>query len=267
MVAKYIESDIENMTPQEFRSIVRSGEWTGPSLRACRGYASTNLAIVPKEYAFDFLLFCYRNPRPCPILDVTEPGSPNPLLVAPDADLRTDLSRYRVHKDGHCIDEPTNINHYWRDDLVAFLIGCSGTFDWALRAANIQYRGIGGFKTNIPCISSGPFRGNMIVSGRLFETARDAVRAIQISSRYPAVHGAPVHIGDPAAIGIKDLSQPDQVTSPGVAPPQPGDIAMFWGCGATLQEIAMAAKLPLMITHYSLSVFITDKLSEELAML
>ena len=265
-ITNHRDSQLESATPKEFRSIVRKDEWTASTYGVCRGYTKANLAIVPKEYAFDFLLFCHRNPQPCPVLDVTEPGSPHPPLVAPDADLRTDLPRYRVHKDGHCIDEPTDIKDYWRDDLVAFLIGCSGTFDWALQASNIHYRNIGAYTTSIRCIPAGPFRGNIVVTCRLFESAHDAVRAIQISSRYLLFHGAPVHMGDPAAIGIKDLSQPDrEFFSEQIAPQRPGEVAMFWGCGATLQHVAVEANLPLMITHYPMRMFITDKLSEELA--
>ena len=161
-------SDVAEMAPKDFRSLVRKGGWTRDCLVACRGYAAADLVIVSKEYAFDFLLFCHRNPQPCPLMDVTEPGSPHPPLVAPDADLRTDLPRYQVYKDGQIIDEPTDINDYWQDDLVAFLIGCGNTFSWALKAANVHYRTIGGYTTTIPCISAGPFHGNMSASCRLF---------------------------------------------------------------------------------------------------
>ena len=258
---------IENMTPVEFRSIVGRGEWVEPCLGACPGYARANLTILPKEYAFDFLLFCHRNPKACPILDVTEVGSPNPPLLAPGADLRADLARYRVYKDGQLTDEPTDINDYWRADLVGFLIGFGGIFDWALKASNIRFQVIGAYTTNIPCIPAGPFNGNMVVTCRIFESSYDAIRAIQISSRYPSAHGTPIYIGDPAAIGINDLRRPNRVIFPDVRTIKAGSIAMFWGCGATLQDVAIATKLPLMITHYPLCMFMTDKLTEEFAVI
>ena len=241
----------------------------GPSLGACRGYAAADLIIVPKEYAFDFLLFCHRNPQLCPVLDVTDPGSPNPLLVAPNADLRTDLPRYQVYKEGQIIDEPTDIKDYWRDDLVAFLIGCSSTSSWSLKASNIHYRNIGGYTTTIPCILSGSFHGNMAASCKLFESTHDAVRAVQISSRHLLAHGAPVHIGAPASIGIKDLSQPDrEFFSEQIAPQRPGEVAMFWGAGAsTLRKLAIETRFPFMIVDYPKSVFITDKIAEEIAII
>jgi len=255
------------MTPGEFRGIVRRGEYTGPTVEVCRGYAMANLAIVPKEYAFDFLLFCNRNPRPCPVLDVTDQGSPHPPLLAPEADLRTDLPKYRVYRDGQLIAEPTDVTDYWRDDLVAFLLGCSGSFDWILQAANIRYRVIGVYTTNIRCHPAGLFHGPMVVTCRLIKGAHDAVRAIQISSRHLMMHGPPVHIGDPAAIGIKDIYQPEAFFHKPIAPQAPDEIAMFWGCGVTPQAVAIEAKLPFMITHCPTHMFITDRLSEELAVI
>jgi uncharacterized protein YcsI (UPF0317 family) len=263
----FTEAELWAMTPKELRQVIRQGLFTGKP-RYCRGYARANLVIVPKEYAFDFLLFCNRNPRPCPVLDVTEPGDPHPRLMAPEADLRTDLPRYRVFKDGEIIDEPTDITNYWRDDLVAFLLGCSGSFYWALKAANIHYRVTGVHRTTIPCIPAGRFHGHMAVTCRLFKGTHDAIRAIQISSRHLFQHGPPVHIGDPAAIGIKDLYHPDLSSSlKDIAPKEPDEIAMFWGCGVTPQVVAMETKVPFMITHYPAHTFITDHLIEELAVL
>ncbi len=269
-MVRYTEADMLEMSPQEFRSIVSSGEWTGHSMNKCRGSAVTDMVIVPKEYAYDYLVFAHRNPKIISIVDMTEAGSPHPLKVAPEADLRTDLPKYLVYRDGQVIDTPTDIKKYWRDDLVAFLTGCSESFDWALKEANVQYHVNGVFSTNIPCIPVGPFCGNMAVSCRLFQTASDAVRAVQISSRHFIMHGAPVHIGDPSTIGIKDLSQPDLINSwEDITSRQPaeGEVAMFWACGATNRIVAAEAKLPLMIVDYPLSIFITDKLAEELAIL
>jgi uncharacterized protein YcsI (UPF0317 family) len=257
-------------SPKEYRSAVRQEEWTDMSVHACHGYVQANLAIVPKDYAFEFLLFSNRNPRPFPVLDVTEPGDPHPKLVAPEADLRTDLPKYRVFQDGTLIDEPTDISSYWRDNLVAFVIGCSLSFDWALLAANLHYRMFGDYTTNIQCVAAGRFYGPMVVSSRAFRTARDAVRAIQISSRHLGVHGPPVHIGDPAIIGIKDLNEADVWIPPGpwpLTPLQPNETIAFWSTGAGLPVIAKACKVPFMITHCPGHMFVTDKLSEELAVL
>jgi len=265
--ADYSKEELLAMNAKEFRSIVRRGEWTEVDINVCRGYAQANLAIVPKGCAFEFLLFCRRNPYPCPVLDVTEPGDPQPKLMAPDADLRTDLPRYRIYQDGKLIDEPTDIIKYWRDDLVAFLIGCSASFDWSLRAANVQFRLIGAYTSNIQCIPAGQFHGPMVVSCRLVRNGHDAVRAIQISSRLLMVHGPPVHIGDPAMIGIKDLYQPDMFSVGLVAPQEPGEIAMWWGCGITPQTVALESKVPFMITHCPGHMFVTDRLTEELAVL
>jgi len=269
MTSKYSEIDMLEMKPKEFRSIVRSGEWTAPTMHVCRGYAVQDMVILSKEYAYDFLVFCHMNPRTCPVNDITEVGSPHPRLLAADADLRTDLPRYRVYKNGQVIDEPTDIMKYWRDDLVGFLTGCSGSFVWALQAAGISFHRNGVFSTNIPCIPAGPFHGNMAVSCRLFKTSHDVVRAVQITSRHFLQHGPPIHIGDPAAIGIKDLSQPDLIpaTDPPSRQTREGEVAVFWPCGATHRVVAVEAKLPITIVDYPASMFMTDKLAEEVAIL
>ena len=254
------------MSPAEFRGMARRGEWTDVTVMACHGYVITNLAIVPRDYAFEFLLFCNRNPRPCPVLDVTEPDDPHPKLLAPDTDIRTDLPKYRVFKDGKLVDELTDITKYWRDDLVAFLIGCSQNFDFVLRGANVKYRMVGAFNSKIPLVPAGRFHGHMVVSCRLFKSSYDAVRAVQISSRHPAGHGHPVYIGDAASIGIKDLTQPD-VASRDEPPQEPGEIAMFWGCGVTPQSVAVESKTPFLISHCPGHMFIGDRLIEELAIL
>jgi len=251
----FSESELAAMSPKDFRSLVRRGEWTDKTLPACRGYAQANLAIVPKDYAFEFLVFCHRNPRPFPVVDVTEPGDPHPKLVAPEADLRTDLPKYRVFQDGALIDEPTDISNYWREDLVAFVMPAGRSFDWSLRAANIQYRVTGWYVSSIQCVPAGRFHGPMAVTHRLFKTSYDAVRAVQITSRHLSMHGPPIHIGDPAIIGI---SAP--------APQEPGEISMCWGCGVA-KPVALESKVPFMITHCPSYLFVTDRLSEELAVL
>ncbi len=264
---EYSIEEIEKMSPREFRSIVRKGEWTEANHDACRGYAFAGLVALPREYAYDFLVFCHRNPRPCPVLDITEPGDPHPRLLAPDADLRTDLAQYRVFKDGEVIAEPYNATDYWRDDLVAFLLGCAGGRDAALLKANVQARYNGIFKSNIQLVPAGPFHGHMAVSGRTFPTSYDAVRAIGISSRLPASHGPPVHIGNPALIGIKDIEKPDFPLPHIAPPPEPHELIIFWGCSVTPQNVAMESRTPYMIAQYQGRLFITDKLVDELAVI
>ena len=266
-VGELSEAERANMTPTEFRRLARRGEWTGGSMMACRGYAQANVTILPKEYAYDFLVFCNRNPRPCPVIDVTEVGDPHPRLMAPEADLRTDLTRYKVFKDGELVDEPTDISQYWRDDLVGFLLGDSNSFDWLLVAANVKFRFPGAFITNIQCEPAGYFSGPMVTTCRLFKSAYDAIRAVQITTRCLAVHGPPVHVGDPAVIGVKDISHADFDARPDIAPQQPEEIAMFWGCGITPEMTLKKAKLPLMISQGDVDLLITDRLTEELTVL
>lgn len=263
-------SPYRSTNPKDMRNIIRKGEWTGRTTDTCHGYAQANLVILPKENAFEFLLFCIRNRRSCDPLEVTEPGVPEPKLMAPGADLRTDLPKYRVFKDGSMIDEPTDIINYWRDDLVCFLIGCSLAFVWALKAANISWRYYGAYRTTIPCTPAGSFHGPMVVTVRAFYNSHDAVRAVQISSRHcQGFHGPPVHIGDPADIGIQNLGRPDSFNPyrPVVELPKPGEIVICWGCGVTPETVAMESKIPLMITHSPGHEFITDHLAEELAII
>lgn len=263
----FSDDELAAMSPKEFRRLVRRGKWTGRTVMACRGYTQVNLAVVPKDYAFEFLLFCNRNPKPCPVLDVTEPGSPHPPRIAPEADIRTDLPKYVVYVDGKLEAEPTDITDYWRDDLVGFLMGCSLSFDWLLRVNNIHFRMLGAFSTNISCLPAGRLSAHMVVSCRLVK-AGDVVRTVQISSRYPLVHGAPIHIGDPGAIGVKDLRHPDMSrgrVGETYAPPEPDEIALFWGCGVTPQAVAMESKIPFMITHCW--PLVTDLPVEEIAIL
>jgi uncharacterized protein YcsI (UPF0317 family) len=244
----------------DVRQRARSGELTDPTPGLALGYVQANLVVVPRELAFDFLLFCHRNPKPCPLLDVTEPGSAEPRLVAPGADLRTDLPRYRVYQYGELIEEPTNLNAWWRDDLVAFLLGCSFTFENALLLAAVPVRhlethcNVPMFRTNLACRPAGVFHGPMVVSMRPLTPAQ-AVKAVQVCARYPRAHGAPVHFGDPAAIGIKDLSRPDFGDPVEL---RSGEVPVFWACGVTPQAVAMEVKPPLLITHKPGHMFVTD---------
>lgn len=262
------DSNLAGMMPDEFRDHVRRGQWRAPNTNACWGYAHANLVVVPKSLAFEFFLFCHRNPNPCPVIDVTEPGEYHPLFLAPQADLRTDLPKYRVFKKGEIIDEPLDISQYWDENLVAFLLGCSTNFDSSLRAANVHYRYVGDYTTSIECAPAGSFHGSMVVSTRLFTTSHDAVRAIQITSRNLAGHGPPVHIGNPKDIGIKDIYHPDMFSfHEPIQPIEPNEIIMSWGCGVTPQTVALTSKIPFMISHCPGYMFVTDKLSQELTVL
>jgi uncharacterized protein YcsI (UPF0317 family) len=252
--------DLRHATGAEIRRRARSGELNGPTPGLALGYVQANLAVVPRELAFDFLLFCQRNPKPCPLLDVTEPGSAEPTRVALGADLRTDLPRYRVYQNGELADEPADLRAWWRDDLVAFLLGCSFTFENALLQAGLPVRHLEAgcnvpmYRTNRPCVPAGVFRGPLVVSMRPLTPAQ-AVRAVQVCTRFPRAHGAPVHLGDPASLGIRDLGRPDFGDPVEV---RPGEVPVFWACGVTPQAVAMETRPPLLITHKPGHMFVTD---------
>ncbi|MBI2935967.1 MAG: putative hydro-lyase [Chloroflexi bacterium] len=254
--------------PRKVRDAIRREEWTGVTAGLAPGSVQANLVLLPKEGAYDFLLFCQRNPKPCPLLEVTDAGSPEPRLLAPGADLRCDLPRYRVFHNGQLQDEPLEITAYWRDDLVAFLLGCSFTFEQALLNAGLPVRGLeqsgtfSAFITNISCVPAGKLRGNMVVTMRPM-TPGQAVQAVRVTSRFTKAHGAPVHIGDPQAIGINRLDRPDFGQPVEV---RPGEVPVFWACGITPQVVAMESGIPFMITHAPGHMFITDLRDEDLAL-
>ena len=256
------------MSPQEFRQMVRNRRWKpDPTLTQyyCQGYSQHSVAIVPMDYAFEFLVFCLRNPRCCYIADVCDPGTPHPPFLAPNADVRTDCQRYRVFEEGRVTDEPPDIRKYWRDDMVAFLLNCSMGFEGVLRERHVSYRTNGTHQSNIRCVPSGRFScENIIVSTRIFPTSLDAVRAIQITSQLSVSHGYPIHIGDPEAIGI-DLKNPKWNPSYPDTPelPGPGEIVMSWGCAVTPEVAIENAKPPIAITHYPGMVFISNRRTEE----
>jgi uncharacterized protein YcsI (UPF0317 family) len=266
-MAKYTKEDVTKMTPKEFRELVRKEEWKDSTETACQGYAQANLVIVPKDVALDFLIFCLRNPRPFPLIDVAEPGDPEPKLVAPGADLRTDLPQYRVWKNGELVDEPYNIKKYWRDDLVGFLIGCSISVDPFLKAANIQYRFPAGYLTNLQTHPVGAFKGQMICSCRIYKNSYEAIKSVLITARQPLSHGTPVHIGSPESIGITDIRKPNERASAADTRGEvirPGETTTFTPAGASGSSVARESKLPLlMITHVPFRMFVTDVLLEE----
>ncbi len=252
-----------SLGPQEARAAFRAGR-SGPTTGWAPGHTQANLVSVPADWAYDMLLFCQRNPKPCPVLDVTDAGSWTTPL-APDADLRTDLPRYHVWADGELVDEPTDVLAHWRDDLVSFLIGCSFTFEWALSAAGVplrhvdQGRNVAMYVTDRRCRDAGRLRGPMVVSMRPVPPG-DLAAAIRETSLLPAVHGAPVHCGDPAGLGIADLADPD-FGDPVTA--EPDDIPVFWACGVTPQAAVMASRPPFAITHAPGQMFITDARDEQ----
>jgi uncharacterized protein YcsI (UPF0317 family) len=253
--------------PREVRQQIREGKWRQPTAGLAPGFVQANLVVLPRDLAFDFLLFAQRNPKPCPVIEVTDVGSSEPKLSAPGADLRTDVPRYCVYRDGALASEVTDLRSVWRDDFVSFLLGCSFTFESALLQAGVpvrhieEGRNVPMFITNIPCAPAGVFRGPLVVTMRPIPAPLVA-RAVQISGRYPGVHGAPVHLGDPATIGIRDLRAPDFGDAVTI---RPGEVPVFWACGVTPQAVAMQAKPPLMLTHAPGHMFITDLRNEELA--
>jgi uncharacterized protein YcsI (UPF0317 family) len=253
-------SNVAKITGRELRTLARAREFTGVTSGVALGYVQANLVVLPKSDAFDFLLFCQRNPKPCPLLDVTEAGDPEPKLCAPGADIRTDVPRYRVYRHGELVDEPSDLLNVWQKDSVAFIIGCSFTFENAMMQAGLPLRHIEEncnvpmYKTNIACQPAGIFHGPMVVSMRPM-TPSQAVRATQICTRFARAHGTPIHLGDPAAIGIRDIARPDFGDAVTV---RPGEFPVFWACGVTPQAVVMQAKPAFCATHKPGHMFLTD---------
>ena len=240
---------------QRVRREIRAGRITGTSRGLAHGFVQCNLAILPREYAFDLLLYCQRNQRACPVLEVTDPGSPVPKKFAPSAALRTDCARYAIYRDGIRIEDRTDITELWREDFVTFLIGSGISIDGALENAGVPtHKDRWVLRTALPTEAAGPFHGDMIVTMRWL-TAQQAITATQVTSRFPFNHGAPIHLGDPGAIGA-DLENP---LFGGPVPPAPeGIVPVFWACGVTPQSAAENARLPFFIAHVPAHSFITD---------
>ncbi len=245
--------------PSEVRQLCRDGLDT-PTPGLALGYVQANLVVLPYDLAFEFLLFCQRNPKPCPILDVTEVGGFEPQLIAPGADIRTDLPRYRVFRRGELVEEVTDIKSYWRSDLVAFLIGCSFSFEKAMLNSDLPVRHIAEgknvpmYKTSIQCVSTQRFSSSLVVSMRPLPTSK-VVRAVEVTSRYHKAHGSPIHIGNPEAIGIKALEKPDYGDAVTV---KDGEVPVFWACGVTTQAAILQAKPEFAITHAPGHMFVSD---------
>lgn len=255
-----MDAGIDLSTPQGFRQAVRAGVVAGPTAGVVPGRLQANLVVLPEEHAADFLEFCQRNPKPCPVLEMTRPGNPEPNRTAPGSDLRTDVPRYRIFIDGRLHAEPTDIIDTWREDLVAFLLGCSFTFEHALLRAEIpvrhleEKRNVPMFITNDRCNPVGGFSGPLVVSMRPIPEHL-VERAVEVTSRYPHSHGAPVQVGFPEKIGIDDLGNPDFGDAVSI---REGEVPVFWACGVTPQIVLMEARLPIAITHYPGHMFVTD---------
>jgi uncharacterized protein YcsI (UPF0317 family) len=254
-------ADLEGLSAAEVRQVIRDGRWTGTSKRHALGREQANIVILREEYALDFMRFCQRNPKPLFLIEATDTGDPEPKMSAPGADIRTDVPAYRVYRDGKAVEDLTDIRHLWRDDHVAFLTGCNLSVDQVMIEAEIPLPHLiretawpSQYVSNIACQPSGIFNGPQVVSMR--PIPKDLlVKVIELTSRFPRSHGAPLHVGDPAAIGIDDL---DNVTwgKPNVVGPD--QVPAFWACGITAQAVACEIGIPEMITHKPGHMFVTD---------
>lgn len=253
-----------DLPSRDARLAYRSGK-VGVTAGVAPGFVQGNLAILPEKLAASFHRFCQLNPKPCPIIGMSEVGDPRIPALGIDLDLRTDLPRYRIWRDGKLAEEPTDIMAHWRDDLVAFVLGCSFSFEEALIADGLKIRHIEEkrnvpmYRTNVPCASAGPFAGPLVVSMRPFKPA-EAIRAIQITTRFPAVHGAPVHFDKPEMIGIKDISKPDYGDAVSI---QPDEVPVFWACGVTPQSVILQSRPDFAITHAPGHMLVTDARNSE----
>jgi uncharacterized protein YcsI (UPF0317 family) len=254
-------------TGLDVRLAARSGALDAPTAGLAPGYVQGNLAILPHDHAEEFLRFCLANPKPCPLLGVSEKGDPTIPALGADLDIRTDIPRYRVWRDGELVDEPRDIISSWRDDLFSFVLGCSFSFEEALLAADVPLRhiergsGVPMWRTSIATQRAGRFHGPLVVSMRPLKPA-DAIRAVQITTRLPSVHGAPVHLGFPEAIGIADITKPDYGDA---VPVERGELPVFWACGVTPQAAIAAATVPFAITHAPGFMLVTDLKNAQLA--
>ena len=255
-----LREKLQSATPREIRSAIRVKDFTGDTSGLGRGYLQGNLAIMPANYATDFLRYCQRNPKPCPLVGVSETGDPYLHTLGNDIDVRTDIPQYKVFNSGELIEQIPDITHLWRDDLVTFVLGCSFSFEDALMADGIEVRHmtqgktVPMFRTNIQTVAAGPFHGETVVSMRAMSVS-DAIRAIEITSRFPQAHGTPLYFGDPVKIGIQDVTKPDFGDPTEI---KDGEVPVFWACGVTPQVAITNAKPSICITHAPGHMLITD---------
>jgi uncharacterized protein YcsI (UPF0317 family) len=257
--------ELDLTDPVEVRHAIRAGRFTGFTNTVAHGYVQGNLVIVPERYAGDFADYCRKNPRPCPLLGVSEPGSPRIPTLADDMDLRTDVGEYRVFREGSVAGTTTDIRDVWRSDLVAFVLGCSFSFEQELMKAGVRLRHMEGgsvspmYVTNIDTVTAGEFGGKLLVSMRGLRPS-DAIRAVEITSRFSKFHGAPIHIGKPEMIGV-DVGRP--YGGHGLTELHDDELPVFWACGATAQVALEHARLPIAITHSRAHMVVTDRRSED----
>lgn len=265
------DAAIPDLSPEELRARCRTGRFRRPTAGFARGYVQANLVVLPADWAEDFRLFCERNPKPCPLLEVGEPGDPATRRLARGADLRTDLPLYRIFKNGEYAGEAPDLLALWRADFVPFLLGCSFSFEAALvreglpvrhleeRRADGRPKNVPMYRTNVACEPAGAFRGPLVVSMRPY-TPADAQRAARVTERFPRMHGGPVHVGDPAGLGIERLDRPDWGDAVTI---RPGEIPVFWACGVTPQAALEAARPPIAATHAPGHMFVSDRRDDE----
>ena len=254
------QNPYKNTSPLEVRKLIREGKITGQTSGMCDGFAQANLCILPEKYAYDFLLFCQRNPQSCPLLEVGDAGNKFLNTSAAECDITTDLPKYRVWEKGKLVGEFTDVSDYWQGNLVTFVIGCSFSFEGPLMANGIDVRNISEnhnvpmYLTNIDTKPAGIFSGKMVVSMRPIPHEQ-IVKAVTVTAKVPKVHGAPIHIGYPEVIGIKDINKPD-FGEPSTI--KEGEVPVFWCCGVTPQSVVMNSKPDFCITHAPGHMLITD---------
>ena len=256
-----------SLSPAELRKLIRSSKWTSPTTGVAPGYVQANLVMLHRQEAFNFLLFCIRNPKPCPILDVLDPGQVEPSIAA-GADLRLDLPRYNLFEQGKFKAEVENVVDIFDEEMVSFLLGCSFSFENGLLAAGIPVRNLEEGKnvsmyiTNRSCVPAGPFSAPLVVTMRPMKP-EEAVRAAQVTTRYHLTHGAPIHLGSPEDIGITDMGRPDFGDPVTILA---DEIPVFWACGVTAMLAATSTPLPLVITHAPGHMFVSDLRDENLTL-
>lgn len=261
-----IPAELENLSGAQIRQACRSGAFDQPTCGVAKGYVQANLVVLSREHAADFEQFCKLNPKPCPLLEITQPGVFEPSHFAHGGDVRSDLPRYRVYRAGECVDQPNSIEHYCHEDSVSFLIGCSFTFESALLQANLPVRhleekcNVPMYRTNLKCQPSGAFSGPLIVSMRPM-TPEQAQQASRVTSGYPRVHGAPIQIDKPERLGISQLDKPDYGDAVTI---RAGEVPVFWACGVTPMAAIIASKIDLAITHEPGHMLVTDVLDQDL---
>ena len=247
-------------SPPAAGALIRSGQHTGHTAGLALGCLQGNVVILPQDLALSVAAFCHRNPKPCPLVAMSDPGDPRLPQLGADVDIRTDVPKYNVYRDGELAEQLTDLRQVWRDDFVTFVLGCSFSFEEALLAAGVPLRHmeqnvtVSMYRTSIETVPAGPFRGGMVVSMRPM-TPQNAIRAVEITSRQPAAHGAPVHLGDPSQIGIADLAKPDWGDAQEI---RSDEIPVFWACGVTPQAALRAARPPICITHCPGAMLIAD---------